>query len=295
MNKSLISIALCTYNGEEYLAEQLNSILRQDYQPIEIVIIDDCSTDQTYQLLEKYKQRHPHIKLYQNNKNVGFNKNFEKALSNCSGDFIAIADQDDIWEPEKLTAQMTAIKDNLLLYHDSSMIDEKGTSTGKKLSDGHRFVNGKCDQFLLFNNCVSGHTCLLKKELLREVFPIPENMYYDWWLAYTAASLGKINYIEPALVKHRRHISNATASDKMNSRAQRIRNLKLFKNHPLCTVKTKGLITELLNGYKDLEKQVFSRQLFTVLLKNSNTIFYIRKKSNFSKVKYILKECLGRL
>ena len=294
MEPILISIAVCTYDGEKYIVEQLDSLAGQDYPNLEIVIVDDCSNDNTYALLEQYQQKHNNnIRLYKNTENLGFNKNFERALSLCLGNYIAIADQDDIWDLQKISLMMKNKKDNLLLYHDSAIMNNDGSLTGK-MSDGHRFVSGQCEEYLLYNNSVSGHTCFINKELLPHIIPFPPNMYYDWWMSYTAACLGRIDFIDASLVKHRRHTSNSTVADKVNDKDRRINNLKLFENHPLNRPSTTIFIKQLLSGYEVLDARKFSFKLFFVLLLHHKTLFYTRKKSLFTKAKFIFKECWGK-
>lgn len=174
-SQPLVSIALCTYNGKKYLPEQLDSILNQSYQNLEIVVVDDKSTDGTIDLLESYKNKYPHkISLFQNSINLGFNSNFEKAISLCKGDLIAISDQDDLWIKDKISLQVNYIKENLLIYHDSLMVDKNGQSLNIKISDMRNMYSGDNPNVFIFNNCVSGHSILMKKELLQYIFPFPK-------------------------------------------------------------------------------------------------------------------------
>jgi glycosyltransferase involved in cell wall biosynthesis len=108
----MISIAMCTYNGERFIKEQLDSILNQTYKNFELIITDDDSSDKTITIIKEYIKQDKRIKLYQNNSNLGFIKNFEKAISLCSGDYIVLADQDDIWKVNKLEIFLEQIKDN---------------------------------------------------------------------------------------------------------------------------------------------------------------------------------------
>lgn len=289
MAGNLISIALCTYNGIEFLAEQMQSLLQQNYENFEIVIIDDASTDGTYQLLERYQKQNPFIRLYQNTENIGFNRNFEKVLSFCKGDFIAIADQDDVWHPNKLSQMVLKIGDSLLLYHDSQLIIN-GIITTKRLSDNHRFVKGKCEKFLLYDNCISGHACFINKQLLSYMLPFPKGIYYDWWMGYTAACIGKLNFTKEVLVNHRRHNASSTTNDKLTGRQKRINNLRIFSQHKLNSMDTKALINNLLEGYEVLTKNLFSAKLFKHLVKNSDTLFYTRRKTLFKKIKFTITE-----
>ncbi len=286
----LISIALCTYNGEKYIAEQLNSILEQSYKNIEIVIVDDRSTDLTFSILEGFRERDQRIRLFKNEKNLGFNANFNHALSLTNGNYIAIADQDDVWEKEKIAFMVNAMQDDILLYHDSTFIDENGNAIGKKMSDLHRFVKGDCSVFFLYHNCVSGHASLFHRSLLNYCNPFPVQMYYDWWMAYTAACLGKINFTSQSFVRHRRHSESSTVNDKTNIKNQRINILNSFNNHPLSPAPTKEFITKLINGYHDAAGKKFSLTLFLLLLKNTRKVFYIRRKSILSMLKFLFKE-----
>ncbi|MFC4212092.1 glycosyltransferase [Pedobacter lithocola] len=289
-NKPLVSIALCTFNGEKYIAEQLVSILNQDYSNLEIVIIDDKSNDNTVNILKSFSDKNQNIKLVLNETNIGFNNNFRKALDLCSAEYIAIADQDDVWVENKITRLMENIGDNLLIYHDSAYINNLGEPTNKSTLSHHRFVKGNCAKNLLYYNCVSGHTCLIKKELLTLTAGFPTHFYYDWWLAYTAACRSKITFIIDKLVLHRKHEESSTGKDKTDAKTTRIAHLKLFYNHQETPNNLKNFIQLLLDGYKELDRNHFSSKLFKTLLLNFNSLFYVRKRSLFSICNLILRE-----
>ena len=122
-NQGLISIAMATYNGGQYLSEQLDSIVNQTYTNIEIVIVDDDSKDNTVEIIKSYQQKYKFIKLYQNPTNLGIVKSFEKAISLCNGDYIALSDQDDVWLPHKLEELVNKIGSSLLIYSDAILVD----------------------------------------------------------------------------------------------------------------------------------------------------------------------------
>ncbi|RYE14805.1 MAG: glycosyltransferase [Rickettsiales bacterium] len=291
IKKPLVSIALCTYNGEKYLCKQLDSLIKQDYPNLEIIIIDDASTDTTVTIIESYQSENFQIKLSVNESNIGFNQNFKKAIASCNGEYITIADQDDIWVPNKISVMMLNIKDNLLLYHDSEFIDTNGFSKGKSISTLHHFVKKFCTIQLLYNNCVSGHACLFKKVLIDIIPDVPKEMYYDWCFAYTAACIGKLDFIDLKLVKHRRHTTNSTNIDVLNAKAIRVKQLTFFSNHPLTPLTTKNIIDNLLLGYDELNYKSKSITLFLTFIKHFNTLFYTRKRSIFAKINFIIKEC----
>lgn len=289
-NLPIVSIGLCTYNGENYIASQLDSILSQSYEALEIIIVDDCSTDQTQAILTRYKEQDTRIQLFLNEKNLGFNANFTKCLSLCQGDFIAIADQDDIWYDHKIATLLANIKDNLLIYHNSAYIDEKGSLTGKTTRSHHRFVNGNCAINLVYFNCASGHTCLISKKLLKFIGTFPSGFYYDWWLAYTASCYGKIDYVNEVLVKHRIHHKSATANDQTDVKQLRTEHLKLFISHQSTPEVLKKLLQKLLKEYLDKRPHIFSFKLFLLLLRNSKELLYIRKRSTYSRLRFLINE-----
>ena len=96
-----VSVVMCTYNGARFLREQMDSILAQDNPLHEIIVQDDGATDDTLDILNTYARQHPQIHVYRNEERLGFNRNFHTAMLRATGDFIAPADQDDIWFPQK--------------------------------------------------------------------------------------------------------------------------------------------------------------------------------------------------
>ena len=207
-NKETISVVMGTYNGERFIREQLDSILQQTVPADEIIIQDDCSTDHTYDILLEYTQKYPIIKLYRNSKNLGVNANFFNAISKAQGDFIAISDQDDIWNKNKLELQIKSIGKNLLCGGRSVPFS---TGTGVARID-MRIPNFNLIRWL-FIGSISGHTMMLSRELLNKmpnVSSITPYRFYDAILGMTAASFNSIVYLEEELVKHRRHIDAAS-------------------------------------------------------------------------------------
>jgi len=211
IEKPLVSIALCTYNGERFLRKQLDSLLVQDYVNIEIIAVDDCSSDRTWNILRYYARRDKRLKIHQNAQNLGYSGNFEKAIKLCTGDFISLADQDDIWEKNKIRILMKSIKDCVMVYHDSNFIDENDKRIGPvNMSSRHRMYDGESCLPLILTNCVSGHATLFKRELVKYIFPFARNYYHDWWISYVAFNIGKVKFINRVLVHYRQHEDSIT-------------------------------------------------------------------------------------
>jgi glycosyltransferase involved in cell wall biosynthesis len=208
---TLVSVVLGTYNGEKYLKEQIDSILQQTYSNIELVVTDDCSTDNTPTILREFADRHENVRVYFNEKNLGFVRNFEKAVQQAQGKYIAFSDQDDIWLPEKIQRLVDNIGNNTLIYSDSAYMDADGRLTGKKLSDYRNWIIGK-NLYAMDSDSiwVTGHAMMFRRELVGSALPFPTSPYisHDVWMAYIAMLKGTISFVPDALVLYRQHGRN---------------------------------------------------------------------------------------
>src|SRR5215831_2091896 len=219
-NPPLVSIALCTYNGRRFLEPQIESLLAQTYQNLEIIVSDDGSTDDTVSILDRYARQDARIRVFAHLENVGFARNFERALRACAGEFIAPCDQDDIWMPDKIGALLAIIGDRSLAYCDSQLIDGSGASLGRRMSEIVGMISTEDPTPFAFANCASGHAMLFRGALLQSALPVPRCFgYYDWWLTAVAAAMGGIARHERPLVMYRQHTSNIT--DPMGQRAEK--------------------------------------------------------------------------
>jgi len=299
----LVSIALCTYNGEAHLAEQLDTLVTQTYQHIEIIVVDDGSTDSTYAILEGYAAKYPTFRLFKNDTNLGFIANFERAVKLCRGDLVALCDQDDVWDLRKIELQVSAIQDNVFIYHDSEFIHEDGTSMNKKMSGLMNLYRGDDPLAFLFANCVSGHTILMKRALLDAALPLKKGFFHDWWLAYVATNIGKIDFIPQALVKYRQHDKSETnilqlerekdnyklsSIEKYENTLNWLANCRAFKHN-----RNPGLIEKFYQTFKERADSYFSFGFGLLLLAHWESIFFTRKKSAISKINYVRKQFLG--
>jgi Glycosyl transferase family 2 len=205
-----VSIALCTWNGARYLAEQLESLLAQEHPVFELIACDDASTDGSWEILNRFAPRFAHSRLVRNPTNLGVHANFQQALALCEGDWIAPCDQDDVWAPHKLGRLLAAAGDATLVYCDSQLVDAAGRSLGERVSDRLPMLDGAHPLAFVFGNCVSGHAALVRRTLLGAALPIPPGVYYDEWLGFVASSLGTLRYVDEPLVQFRQHERNLT-------------------------------------------------------------------------------------
>lgn len=293
MHNPLISIAMCTYNGERYIKEQLDSILSQTYTNIELIITDDKSSDRTVSIIKEYQARDKRIKLYENETNLGFLKNFEKAISLCSGEYIALADQDDIWKENKLELFLDNIQDNVLIYSDAIIIDKDSKKTGTHLiQPKSRLCSGHCNKAFFLNNFISGNTMMFKTELREYILPIPEQMsYHDIWIGYVASTYGTITYTDEPMTYYRKYEGQVTHQGdvipkNIFKRLQYKKNLRLKVANirkkdieaflSLSILKdddTIRLLHLLLEHYENYEKIYFNYTLYKMLKKYTKEVF----------------------
>ena len=301
-NRPLISIALCTYNGSVFLREQLDSVLGQRYTHWELVVVDDCSTDATRAILEDYAERDARISLHYNQQNLGYNKNFERALSLCRSELIAICDQDDIWHPEKLEKQVQLVGNHTLIYHDSEFVDAGGRTMNRRISNKLNFYRGDSPEVFVFLNCVSGHSILMKKSVLQKSLPFPDGFHYDQWLAFNAACLGTIDFVPETLVKYRQHSSNNTdilaLKPVEKSVDQKVLELEKESRWLLlcarqCTGKARKLMDALYSHSLRRNEGYFNAAFGILIWKHRGTLLRLLKKPDTSKFFYALRKTWG--
>jgi glycosyltransferase involved in cell wall biosynthesis len=294
----LVSVALCTYNGGKFLKKQLQSICDQTYKNVEIVVVDDGSTDHTLSVISEFTGK-ANIRLFRNDSNLGFIKNFEKAVSLCSGAYIALSDQDDIWLPEKIETLVKSSENTILTYSDAELIDHEDRPLHTSVSDLVNPVTLSNPLPLLINNCAPGNTLFFRKELLQYACPFPEKIFHDWWLLYVAACVGTISYVATPLVRYRQHGENITnmnhhrkdvpketKSQRMERMLYSLRQFQSF-NH------RHGVRNETLDKFIALlgnkSKNFIDLKLFRFLYQHRDDLFYVLKKSTFKKNHRILK------
>jgi glycosyltransferase involved in cell wall biosynthesis len=215
----LVSIAMATYNGAPFLQQQLDSIAAQTYPNLEIAISDDGSTDETCDIIRAYRGPHS-IVFSSNRRRLGYKGNFIAAIERCTGKFIALADQDDVWAPQKLERLLNEIGENYLIHSDVSRID----SQGNKIDHSERrqrhgplhdrvFLDPEYHRLSLLTrkSLCQGCTVLIDRRLLAYALPVPLwEQAHDIWLAFVAASLVGVRYLDEPLTDWRIHGGNTS-------------------------------------------------------------------------------------
>lgn len=216
----MISVALCTYNGERFLGEQLASIKNQSTTVHELVICDDGSTDKTFEIIEAFQKSvdFPVI-LHKNLTNLGSSKNFEKCIQACSGDIIFLCDQDDLWKKDKVEKQIAYLEAHPgqdAVFSNALMIDQSGKSQGKTSFEQIEFTDnlqtfwkqGGAFEILCKGYVVTGATLAIRKKICDVVFPVPSiipELIHDGWIALYLAMDQKIGFLSDVLIEYREH------------------------------------------------------------------------------------------
>lgn len=217
------SIVLCTYNGERYLQEQLDSIASQTVLPDEILVSDDASTDGTVNIVKSFidQNSHLYVSLSCNTSNLGYVRNFSNAVSHASGDICFLCDQDDIWEPEKIEVFLRSFigrSEVALVFSDLKLVDDAGMNLNTTFRNEYpvarkhrRNIRSYSLQGpLLRYNLITGASMAFRPSLLPIVHPIPSGIPHDYWIALIAASrAGGILSLENAYTRYRIHANQA--------------------------------------------------------------------------------------
>jgi len=234
-----ISVALCTYNGESYIREQLASIAAQTLPAYEVVICDDGSTDSTVNAVESFIAAYSGptaFRIAYTGRAGGVRANFERAIMACTGDLIALSDQDDVWRNDRLAvaAGLLASRPEVLAVHsDARIVDAAGDPTGETLlgslyvssSEREAIHAGRATPVLVRRNVVTGATLMFRRQLLDSALPLGPSWVHDEWLAAIAASLGGLELIELPLIDYRVHRTNVigVAAPTLRNRLRQLR------------------------------------------------------------------------
>ena len=221
-----IDILLPTYNGEKYLREQIETILNQTYKGIRLIISDDCSNDNTLQILKEYEKKDWRVKVYKQDKNLGVVKNIEFLLNKVENKYYMLSDQDDVWLPEKVQKTMEKlIHENAdLVFGDLEVVDKDLNTIYPSFGD-FMLLNKKIEKYIHYNrlnylyNCVTGCTILARKETIKRILPLPQKSKYlihDHWMGLMVGINGELAYVPEKYIKYRQHGNNQVGTDKIS-------------------------------------------------------------------------------
>ncbi|SCX98200.1 Glycosyltransferase involved in cell wall bisynthesis [Thiohalorhabdus denitrificans] len=225
-----ISIAMATYNGADYLQEQLDSFVAQTRQPDELVVCDDGSTDGTKGILHRFARKATfEVRIVENEVNIGYKKNFEKTMTLCSGDIIFLSDQDDVWFKEKIFKVIQDFLGNpekMVVINDQFIADERLSNSGVTTLGNTRALGYK-DSWFVWGCCTA-----FRKEWVKLALPIPEYIKsHDIWINNLAEALGTRFIHEDPLQLYRRHGRNASEAE--TNKCKKLSQFTLLKMYGL--------------------------------------------------------------
>jgi glycosyltransferase involved in cell wall biosynthesis len=229
----MVEILMATYNGEEYICSQLDSLLAQSFETWRVLIRDDGSTDRTPHLCRQYAMRHPsrfHI-IEDALGNLGVNKNYETLLKSSTGDYVMFCDQDDIWLPDKITETYAKMRETetevgveipILVYTDLNVVNRKL----ELISDSfftytHRKpTQEKCVAAMCMANCTIGCTMMMNEKFRSLFSGFPDTiLMWDWWLSMMAVTMGRLVFLSKVTMLFRRHGRNESTVSKFGVRS----------------------------------------------------------------------------
>ncbi|MGB9415669.1 MAG: glycosyltransferase, partial [Acidobacteriaceae bacterium] len=211
-----ISVALCTYNGARFLPAQLESILAQTRLPDEVQVFDDCSTDNSVELLVRFAAQAAFpVHIHRNAERQGSILNFEQAIRACTGTLIALSDQDDIWHPERLRRSEETLQQHPeagAVFTDGLLIDEAGEPTGMRLWE--RFIFTPNDQRrlragdyipLARQRIITGATMVFRAQYVPWIFSVGRLWHHDGWASSIIACFSGLCWVTEPLLRYRTH------------------------------------------------------------------------------------------
>ena len=230
-----VDILLATYNGEKYIKEQVESILNQTYENIQIIISDDCSTDKTRQVLKEYENNEK-IKIFYQEKNLGYVKNFEFLLKQVESNLYMLSDQDDVWKKEKVEKSVEKIESEKLdlVFGDLEVVDENLNTLYKSYNRYmhliHKIKKYQKDYRLQYlYNCMTGCTIISRKNWIDKVLPFPTNSKYvihDYWIGLIIALNGKVGYLDTPYILYRQHGTNQVGTKKASKQYNELKKVR---------------------------------------------------------------------
>ena len=308
----MIEILLATYNGERFLPEQIESIISQSFKDYNILASDDNSSDCTFEILRSYESvLGEKIKVVQSNTHSA-KENFYNLLDMADAEYIALCDQDDFWESDRLKKSLEAIqrlekrygKETPILVHsDLEIVDENLNSQNKKMSELtgineaikyakkeskylYTISTEKSFSRYLVENNITGNTVIINKALL-DIYKRPEvSFMHDWWLGLIAFTFGKVGFLNECLVKYRQHENNELgAKNPLELHNIKKRNKQRIRENYDCMF---AQVEEFLRLYKDeLGKSRSADTYFA--RKYLNAFANMKSKNRISKIRDILK------
>ena len=292
MNTKKVEILLATYNGAQYLREQLESIVNQDYEDWVVRVCDDASTDDTYDILKEYQEEYPDKFILEKNEQ-GFGsakKNFMNLIKNSTGDYVMCCDQDDVWLSNKISLTLQKMKESeqgempVLVHTDLKVVDANLNVLSESFFEHSNFRKEFELNEILIQNFVTGCTMMLNRPmvtLMSRVETYDKILMHDWVASILATSVGKVTFVDTPTMLYRQHAVNSVGAKKYGFAlfVSKLKEAKMRQSLIDTTVQA-SVIAELYQDILDKEKYEFIHQYGTLWEKNKaqRICFYLKNK-----------------
>lgn len=221
MSRSSTSVAMATCNGGSFIADQLASLAAQSRRPDQLVICDDASEDDTLEKIEVFRAQAPfEIRTEENPQRLGVTANFEKAISLCDGEIILLADQDDVWAPEKVERLVGSLENHPewgMAFCNGNVMDSELVPLGYDLwqalffdlQEQNRVRTGEAPHVFMRHVVAAGNTLAFRSSYRSVLLPFPDlPSVHDAWVAFIIACLSGCGILPEPLIRYRLHSDN---------------------------------------------------------------------------------------
>lgn len=285
-----IHIIMATYNGENYVSQQIESILNSEGVDVFVTVYDDGSKDATLDIVKKFVEKDPgRIELIQNEKNMGLTRNFLQGLLTEKFDYVMFSDQDDVWKPDKVKKtydfmRQTESKESknqpIVVFTDAVIVDETLKEINPSFHRSGGYDTTKLDfAHMLMENKMMGCTMMLNRAVTQKVNALPEHArYHDWWLALIASCYGKIAYLKEGTILYRQHGNNIVGDVSYGSYVKK--RMRALKQQKSAIEETIGQARELYEMYGD-DMPDASRKILKDFVQLSDAGWFKRRRLLF--------------
>lgn len=282
-----VSVVITSYNYDKYIKDAIESILNQSYFDFELVIIDDCSTDNSVKIIKQFEDER--IKFIQNEENLGLKSSMQKAISYCSGEWIAFLESDDLWLPDTLEKRLACaekypqvgiIFNDVLEFGDEDLLlaVKNNFDRVRKILSKKTFPKNIFYDINVHNLILTFSSVMIKRELFENVsFETPIDALLDWWLYIHIAYNTEAYYMKDKLTKWRQHKQSYIMRKKKSK--FKMANIEAY----LDVYKTKNLGVKFLPFLVfSIVQMLFSRAKFynIVLIRKIKDILHIKKRQS---------------
>lgn len=287
-----VSVAVCTFNGSEFIKEQLLSIINQTRKPDEIVVCDDISSDETIEVVRTVlESTNISYSVVVNESRLGVTKNFEKAISMCNGDIVFTSDQDDCWvenKIERILEEFSKKSTVNLVFSNAELVDSDFNKLPGDLWTTTNFSASELQKdkhevlaLLLNHNFVTGATMAFRRKVIHRITPIPNSWMHDYWIAIQCLIEGEIIGIPEKLIYYKQHSNNVVGARKLSLSNKTKKYIQNFKN-------LNGIRTQKVTSLNDLVKHLQQNETDSNIFKEVKNCYIFWKEStqlgNVSKV-----------